>query len=207
MPPTPRRRRPGWGLRGCCADWWCRTQPEAVGEVSGLGERCEDLDVQQLVRQLAVETLDVGVLPGAAGLDEDRSGVDAAEPSAHFGSDKLRAVVRADVPWDAALDDDLGELIDDVARRDVPFPNAPAASDPGTPIGFVRIRRASIPPRFFDADCPKSRCGVATAMPRTRSGRPSPTPPPRSRVRLPQGICPEGRVESEPAVTPLDSLS
>ncbi len=94
--------------------------PEAVGEVSGLGERCEDLDVQQLVRQLAVEALDVGVLPGTAGLDEERSGVDAAEPSAHFGSDKLRAVVRADVPWDAALDDDLGQLIDDVTRRDVP---------------------------------------------------------------------------------------
>jgi hypothetical protein len=47
--------------------------PEAVGEVPSLREGREELDVQQLVCQLAVEALDVSVLPGAAGLDGERS--------------------------------------------------------------------------------------------------------------------------------------
>ena len=46
--------------------------PPLLDEDDGLGECVEDLPVQELVPQLAVEALVVAVLPGTAGLDVER---------------------------------------------------------------------------------------------------------------------------------------
>lgn len=59
--------------------------PPAFDQDLRLLERVEDLRVQQLVPQLAVERLDVAVLPRAAGLDKQR--LHAPSSPSHFLTD------------------------------------------------------------------------------------------------------------------------
>lgn len=64
--------------------------PIVLGEDLGLDERLERLDVQELVAELAVQGLDVGVLSGAAGLDTARAGPGEQAPVAQpVGGDDL----------------------------------------------------------------------------------------------------------------------
>jgi hypothetical protein len=74
----------------------------------GLPERVEHLAVQQLVPELAVEALHVAVLPRAAGLDVGGLGADAGDPAPHLLGDELGAVVRPDVGWHSAQDEEIG---------------------------------------------------------------------------------------------------
>ena len=53
----------------------------------------EDLSIQQFIPKLAVEALDVAVLPGAARLDEQGAHLQPAQPLPHRLRDKLRPVV------------------------------------------------------------------------------------------------------------------
>ncbi len=93
--------------------------PFCVVEVSplfdqhlGLLEGVEDLPVQTLVPELAVEALVVAVLPGAAGRDEQSLDLQPSEPIAHDLSNKLGTVVGADVLWWAMTQEQLGEDIE-----------------------------------------------------------------------------------------------
>jgi hypothetical protein len=69
--------------------------PEVLGQHLGLEERLEDLPVEELVSELAVERLDEGVLPGTAGFDVARARVREPAPVSERISLQLGAVVRA----------------------------------------------------------------------------------------------------------------
>src|ERR1700685_2861447 len=60
-----------------------------------LGEAGEDLDGEQLVTDPRPERLDVGVLPGGAGLDVSAPGAGEAAPVPQRVGGELRAVVAA----------------------------------------------------------------------------------------------------------------
>lgn len=59
----------------------------------GLGQRVEDLAVQKLVTQRAVERFTVAVLPWAARRDVERLHPDPAQPVLHRLCNELRAIV------------------------------------------------------------------------------------------------------------------
>ena len=62
-------------------------------EVSRLGQAREFFEVEELVAELAVERLDVGVLRWASRLDEKCRAAHRAEPLSQVVGNKLRAVV------------------------------------------------------------------------------------------------------------------
>jgi hypothetical protein len=57
----------------------------------------EDLAIEQLISELAVEAFIVAVLPGAAWLDVESLDADPAEPSPNRLGGELGPVVRADM--------------------------------------------------------------------------------------------------------------
>ena len=54
-------------------------------EVSRLGQAREFLEVEKLIAELAVERLDVRVLPRASGLDEERRAAEACKSNQSDG--------------------------------------------------------------------------------------------------------------------------
>src|SRR4028119_2469104 len=62
-----------------------------------LPQAVEDLPLQALVLELAVEALAIPVLPGAAGLDVQRTGPEPCQPLPQSFGDHLRAVVAANM--------------------------------------------------------------------------------------------------------------
>src|SRR5664280_1797560 len=83
--------------------------PPAGDEDLRLLERVEEFAVQEFVTQLAVERLDVAVLPGGAGLDEQGGDAEVTEPFAHRLGDELGTVVAPDVFGDAVLKEEVGQ--------------------------------------------------------------------------------------------------
>jgi hypothetical protein len=81
-----------------------------------LAERIEYLTVQEFVSEPGVETLDVSVLPRTSRRDVRRLRADRRDPHLHRFGDELRAVVGTNVSRHAALNEKLGENIDDVDR-------------------------------------------------------------------------------------------
>src|SRR4051812_42017572 len=73
-----------------------------VDDDGGFGEAADLLDVEQLVAQAGVEGLDVGGLPGRAGLAERRCGPAVATPVSERVRGQLGTVVAADVRGRAA---------------------------------------------------------------------------------------------------------
>src|SRR5690606_10647540 len=69
----------------------------------------EDLPVEHLVAQLAIEALVVAVLPWRAGLDVERLHADPAKPFPHNIGGKLRAIVRSDMRRRAVPSEQIGE--------------------------------------------------------------------------------------------------
>src|SRR5688572_14425714 len=70
-------------------------------------ERVEDLAIQKLVTELAVERLDVAVLPRTARLDVKRLHVDPSQPLPNLRRGELGAVVGTDVSRHAAADEQV----------------------------------------------------------------------------------------------------
>ena len=97
------------------ADGIVVTSPALDHDLSLL-QRIEDLPIQQLIAQTSVEALDVAVLPRAAGCDVGRLGADRGDPLPHSCGDKFGTVVRPDVGWHAARDEQIGQHIDHVDR-------------------------------------------------------------------------------------------
>src|SRR5579872_1629158 len=71
-------------------------------------QRVEDLSVEKLIAQSGVEALAVAVLPRRSRFDIKSACADAGQPLTQFRSNKLRAVVRPNVRWDAVLDHGIG---------------------------------------------------------------------------------------------------
>ena len=75
----------------------------------GFPQCVEDLRIQELIAELAVEAFAVAVLPGTAGLDEQRVDIQPTEPAPNRMSAELRPIVRSDVIGRAVDDEELGE--------------------------------------------------------------------------------------------------
>src|SRR5262249_12889437 len=72
--------------------------------------------VEELVTKACVEALDVAVLPGAAPLDVGSLGTDSHDPFLHGLGCELRPIVGADVVWNAAHDEEVGQKVDHIDR-------------------------------------------------------------------------------------------
>ena len=83
--------------------------PPASDQDLGLLQRVEDLPVQQLIPELAVEGLVISVLPRRARFDIERFHTDPAQPVAHGMGGKLRAIVRTDMIGRAMALEQIGE--------------------------------------------------------------------------------------------------
>jgi hypothetical protein len=90
--------------RQCFGCWWpiaertVRTNrvvvnPPLFDQYLSFSQGVEQFPIQQLVSELAVEALVVAVLPGTAGLNEERFHFESLQPFTHCGGGKLSAVV------------------------------------------------------------------------------------------------------------------
>ena len=95
----------------------------------GLEEGVEQLAVEELVAEAAVEALDPGVLPRAARVDEDRVGAVEPAPVGDGMGDELGPVIEPQVRRGAALGGDPVQGGDDLVGVDV----ALRPGSPGTP--------------------------------------------------------------------------
>jgi hypothetical protein len=75
----------------------------------GLQERIEDLPIQELVAQLAIERFDVAVLPGTARFNVQRLHADPLQPITHCRRRELAAVVRAQIVRHGPLHEQVRE--------------------------------------------------------------------------------------------------
>ena len=90
--------------------------PPAFDDHLGFAQRVEDLTVQKLIPKLRVEAFTIAVLPRASRLDIGRSRFNGDDPLSNQFGDELRAIVRADMTWHAAQDEQVRKHIDDVRR-------------------------------------------------------------------------------------------
>ena len=95
----------------------------------GLLQRVEDLSAQEFVAEPRIETLYVTIFPRRTRLDKGGPGANRGDPSPHGLGDELWAVVGADVGWNAAQDEQVGQDIDDLGRGE--FFRPPARAEPG----------------------------------------------------------------------------
>jgi hypothetical protein len=76
--------------------------PPAFDDNLGLGERVEDLAIEQLIAQTRIEGLDEAILPWAARRNVGGSRPDSGNPFLHGLGDELRAIVGTNVLGHAA---------------------------------------------------------------------------------------------------------
>src|ERR1044072_5943171 len=118
--------RPGWHHHGLRRRWAIaqaavRTQPIVMigppaGDAAELFEAGEDLAVEQIIAQTAIEPFDIAILPGAPGLDVQGGHAETAQPLPHRMSDELGTVVGPDILGWSMFDEQIGQHIDDVVR-------------------------------------------------------------------------------------------
>ena len=94
--------------------------PPGFDHDPGLLQTVEDLTVEELVAQLAVEAFAIAIFPGASGFDVGGPGANSGNPVSQRNSNELRTVVGADMGRDAAQDKQVAERIDDVCSPEVP---------------------------------------------------------------------------------------
>ncbi len=94
--------------------------PPPFGKHLRLEECVEDLPLHQFVTELAIETLDVAVLPERLRLDVERLYADASQPLPDSLRRELAPVVAADVFRDAATHEQVAEPLEDVLARELP---------------------------------------------------------------------------------------
>ena len=107
-------------------------------------QRVEDLSVEQFIAQLAVEGFAITILPGASRSDVNGRRTEPFQPPLEPLGDHLRAIVRADVFWDAMGFHQIREHIDCI-----PGPDAPGDMDRQAPAGvFIdhhhQLERAAV---------------------------------------------------------------
>ena len=79
-----------------------------------LPEGIEELLVQEFVPKLAVEALNIPLLPRATRCDEEILGLHALEPQTHLLCGELPSVVRADVIRHTPLNHDISQALNDM---------------------------------------------------------------------------------------------
>jgi len=92
--------------------------PPSLDQHLRLLEREEDLPVEQLIPQLAVEALHIAVLPRAPRLDEEGLCTDSLQPAPDHLRSELRTVVGAYVFRNALEDEQFGEQLEHIIRSD-----------------------------------------------------------------------------------------
>ena len=93
--------------------------PPLLDQHGRLRQRVEDLPVQQLVPELAVEALVVAVLPRAARLDKEHLDAHAPQPQPHELRAELRSVVRPQILGRPVSDEQIGQHLEHVVRADL----------------------------------------------------------------------------------------
>ena len=88
--------------------------PPALDHDAGFVQRVEDFAVEQFVAQTRVEALDEAVLPRAARRNVGGLRADRRDPFLDGLRHELRAVVRANIGWNAAQDEQVRQNVDDV---------------------------------------------------------------------------------------------
>ena len=83
-------------------------------------QRVEDLAIQKLISKLRVIALTIAILPGATGHNVGGLGPYGGEPVAQILSDKLRAIIRADMRWDSPQDEEIRQGIDYISGLELP---------------------------------------------------------------------------------------
>lgn len=66
-----------------------------VHQLVHVGQRAEQMNVEQFAAERAIEAFDISVLCRLAGLNPVQGNVLLLKPLAHFGADKFRAIVGA----------------------------------------------------------------------------------------------------------------
>jgi hypothetical protein len=96
--------------------------PPFFDQYLGLFQGIEDLSIKQLVSELAVETLDITVLPRTARLDKECLHPKPLEPMANHLSRELGSVVRADMLRSTMPDKELRKATQNIiVLRILPF--------------------------------------------------------------------------------------
>ena len=91
--------------------------PPLLDEYRCLGQCVEDLSVQELVPQLAVEALVVAVLPWTARLDEQRLHTESGQPPSDQFRSELRPIVRAQMLGRTVASEEIGQDLEYVCSR------------------------------------------------------------------------------------------
>ena len=94
--------------------------PPALDDHLGFVERVEDFAVQKLISKLRVEAFAVAVLPWAFRFVVGRSRSNGDDPFSNQFGDELRAIVRTEMTWHAAQDEQVRKHIDNVGRVQPP---------------------------------------------------------------------------------------
>ena len=84
-----------------------------------LQQSVEDLEVQQFVSELSIETLDISILPGASRFDVKRPDSHPSQPLSDNLGRKLAPVVGSKMLGCSSLDKELSQFLED--RRAVEF--------------------------------------------------------------------------------------
>ena len=83
-------------------------------------QRVEDLPVQQFIAQLALEGSAMTLLPVASRSDANGRRTELCKPPLEPLDEHLRAIIRADVSWDAMGFHQIREYIDCIPGPDAP---------------------------------------------------------------------------------------
>ena len=83
--------------------------PPAFDQHLGFVERGEDLSVEKLIPELAVEAFIVAVFPRAPWRDVEGIDPNLGQPLPHRRGHELRAIVRADMIWWSVFDKEVGQ--------------------------------------------------------------------------------------------------
>ena len=89
-------------------------KPPALDERAGFGQTEKDLRIEAFVAEAVVKGLDIGVLPGAAGVDIDGADFCLGEPLLNGSGNELASVVAADILGRTVAHEENLEHIDDI---------------------------------------------------------------------------------------------
>src|SRR5579872_903969 len=92
----------------------------ALDENLGFEEGVEDLAIEKLIAQFAVEAFIVAILPRASGLDKESFDPDPGEPGLDGLGRELAAVVRTNVVGRPTLSEQLCQTMQDVVGPETP---------------------------------------------------------------------------------------
>ena len=77
--------------------------PPIFDDDAGFPQIEQELSIQAFISKTAMETLDIAILPRAAGIDIDCLDPVFLKPLLDFTGDKFRAIIAAYVGWDTIL--------------------------------------------------------------------------------------------------------